>query len=267
VQENSKKIKGINVPIRTYRYNGFIPTEPPSYLSEATEFEKRYMHKFNLFMDFAKSIVTSFMTAKGMNENSIEAITSDPQNLLNEFRKLEYDIQRIYDNNLKTYEAINRKGELYLFQRVEIEKKTKDIENYTENLLNNLPNILYRMIISLNPRNRFNVISYNADNKIFDIIPAEFRNHFLGSKIILDQDSSRQILIIFGKKNYLEKIGSELVENASTHKVAYITKIQEKDLENAYTISVTNPEKLEESMISFLIDATQFFHNSSENDS
>jgi KaiC/GvpD/RAD55 family RecA-like ATPase len=38
------KLRGMNVPIRTYSYSGDIPTEPPMHLSEATEFENRYIY-------------------------------------------------------------------------------------------------------------------------------------------------------------------------------------------------------------------------------
>jgi hypothetical protein len=158
VQENQKKIKGLNVPIRTYRYIGLIPTEPPSQLSEATEYEKIYMQKFNLFMDYVKAIVSSFMAAKGMDENSINSLINNPQNLIKEIVNLGHDIQRIWDANRKIYEAIDNKEVLYLYQRADIEKKTKDIESHTENLLNNLPEIISKMIMFLNPKNKFDVI-------------------------------------------------------------------------------------------------------------
>ncbi|HUS74955.1 MAG TPA: ATP-binding protein [Methanothrix sp.] len=262
VQEKQKKIKGLNVPIRTYRYIGKIPTEPPSLLSEATEFERRFVHKFDLFMSYAEAMIFSFMVAKGINENDISKMISNTQNLLKEFSKLDYDIQRIYEPHRRIYDAIDTKGELYVYQREDIEKRTKDIENHTENLLNSLPRILSKMITLLNPKIKLNVISNKVDDKIFNIIPAEFRDHFLGGQVIIDLDSSRQILIIYGRKHYIKSIEPELMANASTHRVAYITKIQEKDLDNTYTISRNNPKKLKDSMISFLIGAKKFLHNS-----
>jgi hypothetical protein len=259
VQEKHTKIKGLNVPIRTYRYIGFIPTEPPSHLSEATEYERIYMYNFNLFKDYAEAIISSFMAAKGINENNIEALINNPQNLIKELSNLGHNIQGTYDANHKIYEAIENKRVLYLYQRADIEKKTKDIENQIENLLNKLPEILAKIIILINTKNSFSVISNRVDDTIFNIIPTEFRHNFLRGLVIMDKDSSRQILFVQGKKHFLKQINTELVNNANTYKVAYITKIQEKYPENTYTISINDPKKLKDTMILFLIEAERFF--------
>ena len=54
-KETTIQLRGINVPIRTYWYSGDIPTEPPMHLSEATEFEKRYIYNFELFLKYSKA--------------------------------------------------------------------------------------------------------------------------------------------------------------------------------------------------------------------
>jgi len=261
-EENQKKINGLNVFVRTYRYIGSVPMEPPSHLTEATEFEKRYIYKFTLYMDYAKAIVSSFMTAKGVDKESIDSQIDNPQQLFRESQILGINIERIYDNNYLIYDKINKKKELFVYRRDDIEKKIKDIENQTDNLLNRLPEILAKMISSLNPKNDLSVIHNKIDDTIFNIIPKEFRRNFSRSLVIIDKESSQQILFTNINKHFLCEMEKEIEINSSTHRVVYITKVKEAGLKNTSTILINNPKNLEDTIIPFLIETERFLSNS-----
>jgi nucleoside-triphosphatase THEP1 len=263
--ESSKSIpiRGISVNIRNYFYTNDFPTEPPLHLNEATEFEKIYIYNFELILKYAKAIVSSFKLLEGYDKDKIKYFLDNPQNLIDGLRKLDYDFNRIYEINYKIYEKITNKKELYSFHREDIEKKTKDLQGATESMLQyNLPNILYQMLKLLNPKEEITKSPIDKNNKIFNIIPDFLRDEFVGNQVIASRDLSKQLLLLNKKGSiYLRQIESELIKNASTHKVVYITRIKgDYQSENILKIKSYSPEELEESISSFLIDTRGFFN-------
>ncbi len=264
-QERSESIRGLQVSIRKYVYSGYIPTEPPEHLSEATEFERRYMYNFKLFLNYARAIVCAFKIAEGNEESNIPSFAENPSYLIKELSQIGYNIQGTYEHNRKIYEKIFETKELYPNRREDIEKKTRDIENNTQSMLNQLPIIISKMIISLNPEINIQQRRIEKNNDIFDIIPNEYRSYFLDGQVIVNPDLSRQMLLINKKMPFVRTIEAELIKYEATHKVVYISRIQgNNQAKYLCAISAVSPKELKESMIPFLVGIKKFFKSQEE---
>lgn len=258
-QENRQNIKGVAVNIRKYIYSGNIPTEPPMHLSEATEFERRYISFFELFLEYAKAIVCAFKIAEGDEETHVRSLIKDPSYLIDELKKLGYNIQGIYEHGIEIYQKILEKEELYSIRREDVEKRTKDIENHLNNMFNQLPTIISSMIVLLNRDLDVQRTKIEKNNNVFDIIPKEYRDSFLGFPVIATTDLSRQILLIDKRIDYLNHIEVKLREKAQTHNVLYITRIRGiHHCKSIRIIEIVSPKELKDQMIPFLIGTKEF---------
>lgn len=177
--------------------------------------------------------------------------------LINRLKELGYNIQNFYEVNLKIYNNIINKKEIYSYRREDIEKKTKDLEKQIEYMFLNLPQFISKMVIASKPDILLKTIE--KKNDVFNIIPEEYRDKFFGGHVIEEPESLKQILLVNGKEVFLRKIDNILGENSLTHMIVCIKKIKGEEPGKFYrVISAATPRDLRESLISFLLDVNGF---------
>jgi hypothetical protein len=134
---------------------------------------------------------------------------------------LGYNIQNFYEFNLKIYNEIINKKEIYPYRREDIEKKTTEMKNQIEYMLLNLPLFISKMVMSL--KSDIQIKTIDKKNDVFNIIPEEYQDKFFGGHVIEEPESLKQILFINGREVFLRKIDNILGEKSLTHMIVRIS--------------------------------------------
>lgn len=148
------KIRNLDVQVSMYSYNGSIREEPPLTITSFTEYEKRFIHDFERYCNYALSIVEAF---EKVSHNSKEIDREKLKENYNLFaRKMrEYGIVEYnqFIEHSKIYAEPSERNTLRKYRRDDLSEMSNNIEMGIEALINSLPMSIEKNVSKLCPRN------------------------------------------------------------------------------------------------------------------
>jgi len=112
-----------------YRYTGSIPDEPPSFLKEATSFEKRFIDNFLEYERYSLSLINALRKAIGKQElKDIDQLSSSNDSKIEIVNGVGNGPIEIFNKYHKSYELLVNNAHLYKESRDTTEKMIEDFE-------------------------------------------------------------------------------------------------------------------------------------------
>jgi hypothetical protein len=253
------KIYGNDKKLYVYQYLGEVQSKIPLQLEGWTEFEENFVRLYENYFDYITSILNSYNIHQ--NEEKLVAkeflCSVDKRNeafrLANKFKLMPKNIfedyGKIYEtlthNDISNNENINRDI---------VEEKTQELRDKINIIIQSLPNIVGRIIQTLNPE----LNSNNGQGRnLLENMPQEYRNILLADNycyILANKEFTKKVLIINGKEEILKTVNSELknymLVSITDLPIDYNDKIPHR--ENLYFVNKSSPKMLQNSIVHLL---------------
>jgi len=252
-------IRGLEVPIRKYKYTGDVSQEPPTKLSELSEIEERFVNEFKRYYMYIISLNNVFLT-KGSNV-SIEKFLNDPKTYVQKINNWGFDTENQFNTYYPIFNKLISEPSSSTYRREEIEKQTEQISIHINNMLASLNIIFANIIQSLYPKLNFQTQKLSRDGNLFSG-PADQIKKALQSydhNVVFKPDYSRQILLLADKLDIIKNLKQNIKDNSETCVVVSIEQSPEKLVTKGFSqIDYETPKTLLSSTRRFLNYLSKF---------
>jgi len=258
--ETSVNIRGVAVPIRTYQYMGTIPSEIPDKIDELAEFEKRFINNFENYAKYILALINAFRIAQKQEELTEGQFWREPVKYVQQIKNWGFDTLSQFNANYPVYLNLVSRKPPYPYKREDIENRTKQIENHTNTMLQNLPNITSRMLVSLNAHMNLQIQHLQQNNSLFSGSANQIRNALnnFNPLVIFKPDLSRQIIIIYNQLSAVLSVKSKIKDNSKTHRIVCFSPKKERSSEGLHILYTKDPESLKEELVVLFKDLNEF---------
>jgi Cdc6-like AAA superfamily ATPase len=260
LQPRSKDMRGSTKIIAKYKYEGSIPTEPPSSLSSFTEYETKFMRIFKRYCSYVISIINAFEVMRDLEELDEKLFFTDPSIIPKKIRNFGISEFNDFSNYLKLYNSGIEKNSLERYNREELEKMTENVRIAIKALFTKIPNALVNEIRNEYKEQNLNNSMQSSkflkdlyqklnEDPIYDSIIQQL---FKFSSIAFPCD--KEIFIGIDEKNVLKNFISP-ENNGNYENEILIIEIDISDESwrgNLKIIEIDSPRNLKETIINFL---------------
>lgn len=253
---HNKKSEQIDISI--YRYFGRIPNDPPCLFSRPTEFEKKFINRYEELYRYVLSLVNALKMAKEDNEITEEEFL----NSLKDFKREQEIISNgLFDtliNYLNDFNVLSNNANDYIKQRDETEKNIKILETQMTALWRILPDIISKMIMDAYP-NDYSLKSLKENDNYFSILDLSKRSSLKNNRVLINKDQSKQ-LIFLTTGNQISELIKEIKTNSNTHRAILISeRAKESNSKGEYMVIIESPQTLKCSLRDLLKDLKNFY--------
>jgi hypothetical protein len=258
-EKQMQMIRGLEVPIRKYKYIGDISQAPPTKLSELSEIEERFVNEFKRYYMYIISLNNVFLTKE--SNVSIEEFLNDPKTYVQKINNWGFDTENQFNTYYPIFNKLISEPSSSTYRREEIEKQTEQISTHVNNMLASLNIIFANIIRSLYPKLNFQTQKLSRDGNLFSG-PADQIKKALQSydhNVVFKPDYSRQILLVADKLDIIKNLKQSIKDNSETCIVVSIEQSPEKLVMKGFSqIDYKTPKTLLSSTRRFLNYLSKF---------
>jgi len=250
--ETSTTIKGMSVPIRTYQYTGNIPFEIPNQLDELAEFEKRFINNFKLFASYILALNNAFRISQSNRELTHDEFWENTAQHVQQINNWGFNASNQFNAQYPIYNNLINRKPPYPYKREDIENRAKQIENHVRAMLQNLPAIVSRMLVSLNTHLNLQIQNLQPNASLFSGSASKIRDTLnnLNPLVVFKQDLSRQILMVYNHINAVLNVENHIKDNAKTHRIVCFANRKERShVEGLHIVYTNDPESLKNDLV------------------
>ena len=255
---------GIPIKLRRYSYNGEIPNDIPDSLDALTEFEKRFIDKFETYCNYLLALINPYNKTIEQPENSFDDIFQSPEtfkkNLIEKYSLNPNPVIQLYE----AYDKLKRSKLPTPYNRNIIEQYIKDIDSHKQNFKNSMPsNITYMLVNRFLVKSALKNQSLSRDPHLFANEAMSIRNAFsnINPIVVFTSDYSRQLLLVLNNIELISTVKQQLLKLPSTHKIVSFVEERSGSLpKSVIGIRTDSPESLNDSLTQFLKKIEPFFN-------
>ncbi len=252
-----------NLPasLYTYKYNGEFSNEPPASIDRPTEFENKFLMRYEILSVYSLVLLNALKQSNGI----IKTDAGETYNL-DKLKSVEYldpGIYNILKDLNKDYMILKNEAYSYCKTRDVTETNISALGDRLIHLKSNLENYISKIIQTARPECNFELKRLRDNNNYFSLLNDSSRPLFKDCKILVNSDLSKQIIFIKNldsiEKNIIKNIASEITGSTISYIVVAISekKIKQKSKEIC-VILTESPENLGKSLDE-LMDAIKSF--------
>ncbi|RLC34274.1 MAG: hypothetical protein DRZ76_02995 [Candidatus Nealsonbacteria bacterium] len=260
VSESQQSIKGLPTRIRTYQYTGVI-NEPPQYLDEPTEYERRYLSEFKIYTKYVLALINTFRVMNGEEEVTEEDFCRNPIRYAQIVDRWGFNVSSIFQQNVEIYKTLTEGEPPYPFKREDIEKRTEIIKKHKNAFFNNLPKVIASIINSLNLHLNLKIQKLQENTSLFSGSATQIRNVFQNSNhfVIFKPDLTRQAIVSYDMLQFLVKIKKVIEEHETTHRIIVVTEEAPLEVKGCHYVKTDLPSNFKTSLYDALTEISKFF--------